>query len=194
MQSSGRTVLEVSARISAKLSDAVNDQGVIAVAAIPEVDDDSLMGVSRLVVLDGVQDPGNVGTIVRCGAWFGFDAVLAGPGTADFFNPKTVRSMAGAMWDLSLHQTDDLVSTLGILKAADVSVVGTSLTGEGVGDWHPTSRMALILGSEAHGLSASVAALTDTLVRIEGGGRHGRGVESLNVAVAAGILMHRMRV
>jgi TrmH family RNA methyltransferase len=119
--------------------------------------------------------------------------VLAGAGTADFYNPKTVRSMAGSMWDLTLHQSSDLPSELGRLKAAGFDIVGTDLSGESLTDWSPSEKVVLVLGSEAHGMSDAVRATTDRSIRIEGGKKVAAGTESLNVAVAAAIVMYRMR-
>lgn len=182
----------VSARTSSKLSDVVQDQGIIAVAEIPEPDPGWMTEASRVVALDGVQDPGNVGTIVRCAAWFGFDAVLAGPGTADFYNPKTVRSTAGAMWDLDLVPSENLADELVLLKDAGFEIVGADLSGRPLANWQPGERTALVLGSEAHGLSEEAAGPVDTFLRIKGGAGVNAGVESLNVAIAAAVIMHHI--
>lgn len=185
-------IRSVDSKTASKLSSVVQDQGIVAVGRIPEPDPDWMRRASKIVVLDGVQDPGNVGTIVRCAAWFGFGAVAAGPGTADFFNPKTVRSMAGSMWDVDLVPSDNLKTVLRQLSESGFQLVGADLDGERLSAWDPPQKVALVLGSEAHGLSSEAAGLVDKLIRIEGGSAADVGVESLNVAVAAGIIMHRI--
>jgi TrmH family RNA methyltransferase len=185
-------VHRVDTRTASKLSSVVQDQGIVAVARISGPDPNWTAQASRVVVLDGVQDPGNVGTIVRCAAWFGFDAVVGGPGTADFFNPKTVRSMAGSMWDLDLVPSIDLNETIRGLAVSGLHTVAADLHGKPMSEWHIPDKLALLLGSEAHGLSPDIGKHVDTMVRIEGGNGSNLGVESLNVAVAAGIIMYRI--
>ncbi|MEM1044356.1 MAG: RNA methyltransferase [Bacteroidota bacterium] len=172
-----------------RLADTSTTQGVVAVARIERA---ALPARGAVVALDGVQDPGNVGAILRTAAWFGADAVLAGPGTADPFGPKAVRSSMGGLWDLAVVSTDDLAADLARLKESGLRLAGADLAGAPARGWSPPRESVLVLGSEAHGLSEDVRALLDTKVRI--GGRQGagpRGTESLNVAVAAGVLLHR---
>jgi TrmH family RNA methyltransferase len=189
----------------AKLTSVVHDQGILAISEIPITDPHSLNNARRIIALDAVQDPGNVGTLVRCAAWFGFDAVIAGSGTADFYNPKVVRSMAGAIWDIDLPATDHLPEELDRLRAAGFDIVAADLTGRHVMEWKPGDKTVLVLGSEAHGLADDIREKVDavgTFVRIDAPPRttyrrdahRNAGVESLNVAVAGGIIMHRMRM
>ena len=180
-------VREVAARELAKVSEVETAQGVVALAGIPPSPD--LRTARRVLALDGLQDPGNVGTLVRTAAWFGLDAVVAGPGTADFFSPKVVRSAMGGLWDVGLARTDDLAATLGTLKQQGRSLYGAALDGVAANAWRPEGPGVLVLGSEAHGLSSAAAALLDVAVSIPGAtGR--RGTESLNVAVAGGVLLY----
>jgi TrmH family RNA methyltransferase len=139
-------------------------------------------------VLNGVQDPGNVGTLVRTAAWFGFDAVLADRDSADFFAPKTVRSTMGGVFDLPLGRFDDLPAALAELAAEGREVVGAALGGSPVASWRPARQLALVLGSEGNGLAAQVEAALTVRVEIPGSPQR-RGTESLNVSVAGGILM-----
>lgn len=181
-----------------RLADTASTQGVLAVARVERVAVDDLAG--PVVALDGVQDPGNVGALLRSAAWFGVRGALVGPGTADPFGPKAVRAAMGGLWDLRIAASDDLAADLGSLQARGLPLYGADLDGEPAVAWAPPPDAVLILGSEAHGLSEEVAALLDGLPRSGGGrvrigapnaGGGRRGVESLNVAVAAGILLHR---
>lgn len=173
----------------ARLSDVQTSQGVLAVARINLLPEAGLVRCRAVLVLDGVQDPGNAGTLLRTAAWFGADAVLAGPGTVDLFNPKVVRAAMGGLWDLQLARTNDLGAALRRLREHGFACYGADLAGTSARAWQPRRPSALVLGSEAHGLSTAAAAALDERVAIAGTpGR--RGTESLNVAVAAGILLY----
>lgn len=195
LEAAGVPVHAVPTRELERVSDAQTAQGVVAAArrvvADLEAEPDALVGCGAVVVLDGVQDPGNAGTVVRTAAWFGADAVLAGPGTADPEGPKAVRAAMGGLWDLRLARTDDLGRALDRLRADGLALVGADLDGQDTARWRPAGPTALVLGSEAHGLSDAARDRLDGRVRIPGGGAERRGVESLNVAVAAGVLLHR---
>jgi TrmH family RNA methyltransferase len=173
-----------------RLSAVQTSQGTLAVARATPFPAASLAGLQAVLVLDGVQDPGNVGTVMRTAAWFGVDALLAGPGTADYYNPKVVRAAMGGLWDLHLAGTDDLAGSLRRLQAAGFGLYGADLEGTEAAAWQPRRPSALVLGSEAHGLSPGVARVLDERIVIAGASRS-LGAESLNVAVAAGILIYQ---
>jgi TrmH family RNA methyltransferase len=203
IEASGVPVHVVPAKDLARVADAAHGQGVVAVAhAVVREDAGALDRLPRsggaartVLVLDGVQDPGNVGTLVRTAAWFGADAVLCGPGTADPESPKAARGAAGALWDLALVRLSDAAAyaaALDGLKARSLPLWGADLEGEPAAAWAPPPEGALVLGSEGHGLSEAAAVRLDGRVRIAArADEAGRGVESLNVAVAGGILLHR---
>lgn len=180
-----------------KLAETTTSPGVLAVVGIPVFSMEGLANARRILVLDGVQDPGNVGTLVRTAGWFGVDAVVAGPGTADFWSPKTLRATMGGAWDVQLMVVDDVAD---FLRDLALPVFVADMDGIPMGAWQAPDRSVLVLGSEAHGVSAVVRALAREAVSIPGGGSgrgagpgsgrgSGRGVESLNVAVAGGILI-----
>ncbi len=176
-----------------QLTDVSTPQGIVAVAerrlVSPDVLLDHLDGDATLLLLDGVQDPGNVGTLLRTAAWFGTDAVGAGPGTAGLYGPKVMRAAAGSHWSLGLSRTDDLGPLLDRLRRRGWELYGADLTGVRADTWTPAAPSALVLGSEAHGLSAAVLNRLDTPVSIPGT-PHRPAAESLNVAVAGGILIY----
>ena len=172
----------------ARLSDVMASQGVLAVVRMPDRDASRLVGYERVLALDGVQDPGNAGTLIRTAAWFGIDGVLAGAGTVDFFNPKVVRSSMGGTFDVALAATDNLAAWLREAKGRGVKVYAADMDGTTAEAWHPVAPSVLVVGNEGSGLSSDVAACVDeriTIAKVNGGGR---GVESLNVAQAASIL------
>lgn len=153
---------------------------------------EQITGSSLIVALDEVQDPGNVGTIMRTAAWFGADAIICSPGCADLYNPKTVRSSAGSIYALPHYGVDSLSQELQRLADAGYSVAASSLGGRDVreyGSW--PRKVSLVIGNEANGVSLAVQALAHRLVRIPHAGEKPR-VESLNASVSAAILMERI--
>lgn len=171
------------------LSATETTQGVLAVVETHRTPPEALTDARSVLLLDGVQDPGNVGTMIRTAAWFGVDAVASAPGTAGLFGPKVVRAAAGSLWDVRLSHTPDAAGLLGQLRRHDFRCCGADLYGTPAAQWAPTGPAVLVMGSEAHGLSPAVRAALDEPVAIPGSATR-EGAESLNVAVAAGILLH----
>jgi len=172
-----------------RFSDVETNQGILAVASIVDFPVSMLSNRRTILALDGIQDPGNAGTLIRTAAWFGVDVLLAGAGTVDFYNPKVVRSAMGGLWDVGLVETVDLVATLSDLKKEGFVCYGADLTGTSSRAWQPVFPSVMVLGSEAAGLSADVSALLDERLYIKGG-TDKEGVESLNVAIAAGVMVY----
>jgi TrmH family RNA methyltransferase len=140
-----------------------------------------------LVVLDGVQDPGNVGTIARTALAFGAAGLVALPGTVDLANPKVVRAGAGALFRLPhLHAERSVL--LDWLQRHDVALWATAMDGEPLGADAPEAVVALVLGNEGAGIDEELLAAAVRRVSIP----IRAGAESLNVAVAAGILLHHL--
>ena len=144
---------------------------------------------ARIVALDGVQDPGNVGTIWRTADAAGFGGVLFGAGCADPLSPKVQRSAMGSGFRVPFMACDDLPDALAGLRAGGWTVLASDLRGD---DFYarpdPGERFVLVIGSEAHGISAATRAAADLLVKLPMRG----GAESLNAAVAAGIMMYEL--
>jgi RNA methyltransferase, TrmH family len=163
-------------------------QGVLAVYAPREWSFDSFaLGVRRpVVVLDGVQDPGNVGTIARTALAFGASGIIALPGTVDLSNPKVVRAAMGALFRLPHLHADD-VAAFEWLRVSGISVWATALHGDAI-TASPDTSIALLLGNEGAGVRPELLRLADRQVTIP---IHAEA-ESLNVAVAAGILLHQV--
>lgn len=177
----------------ATLTDVETPQGLVAVAERrlhdPATVPERLGDTGTVLVLDGVQDPGNVGTLLRTAAWFGAQAVVAGPGTAGLHGPKVMRAGAGSHWALDLARTDTLGPCLDRLRRHGVALYGADLQGTRADAWSPDRPSALVLGSEAHGLSAVVLDRLDLTVSLPGAPDR-PAAESLNVAVAGGILLY----
>jgi TrmH family RNA methyltransferase len=194
LQERGIPVQEVSAAEFASAADTDTPQGILAIAEIPEYSLPVLEDRAfRLVVLDALQDPGNVGTILRTAAALGAAAIVSLPGTVDLWNAKVVRSSMGAhfhypalacTWE---ELTSFLSRTGAELWGADVEGEALSaLEHDGAGI---PERLVLALGNEGSGLSPRTRDAATKLVAVE----IEPGVESLNVAVAAGIMLYELR-
>jgi TrmH family RNA methyltransferase len=186
----GVEILEVSDREFASAAETESPQGILALAEIPSGDLGALtLGErGRVVVLDAVQDPGNVGTIVRTAAALGATAVVAMPGTVDLWNAKVVRSAMGALFHRPAY-----LSTWAELdtfrSAQGVVLWGADAHGEPLNSLAPPARLALVVGNEGAGLTEDARARLDRVVALP----IDPAVESLNVAVATGILLYQLR-
>ena len=142
---------------------------------------------SRFVALDAVQDPGNVGTIIRTADAAGLDGVLLGPDTADLFSPKVLRSTMGSIFRMSFSFPDSLADALRSFRQRGYSVISSQLDGEPFFERNETgSSFVLTIGNEGNGISEVVKAEATHHLRLPMNG----GAESLNAAIAAGIMMY----
>lgn len=162
-------------------------QGVIALVRLPRFEPETILGRAGLVlVLCGLQDPGNVGTILRLGDAFGSAGCLAVGLTASFHNDKVVRASAGGLFRLPHARIPDALALGDLVNSAGIRVVGTARDGSTKVDQYDWSRpTAVLFGNEGAGLGDAERALSDTLVSIPYPGR----AESLNTASAAAIVL-----
>jgi TrmH family RNA methyltransferase len=190
LRARGVEVLEVSEREFASAAETDSPQGILAIAEIPDrtVGNLVLGDPARLLVLDGVQDPGNAGTILRTAAALEATATLALPGTVDLWNAKVVRSAMGAHF---LHPAISCTwEELDALRdRQQVALWAADAAGEPVERAPIPSRLALVVGNEGAGITAATRDRADHLVALP----IAPSVESLNVAVAAGILLYALR-
>lgn len=169
--------------VFASVTDTRTPQGIAAVLTRRMK---SLSG-SRFVALDAVQDPGNVGTIIRTADAAGFDGILLGPDCADLYSPKVLRSTMGSVFRMSFAFPDNLPDMLRSYREKGFSVLSSQLDGDpfyeraGV-----SSAYILVIGNEGNGISEPVKAEASHRLRLPMRG----GAESLNAAVAAGIMMY----
>ncbi len=171
------------------LSDTINSQGILAVFEKPIFDMEKLFAVesARLLLLDRIQDPGNLGTLLRTADAAGFDAVLYTKGTTDIFSDKVIRSAMSTGFYLPTFLADE--EMIRRFKKSGFTIVGTALDerAEHYGTISYGKKYILILGNEANGVSAELLALADEQAYIPIYGK----AESLNVAIAGGILMYK---
>ena len=187
---SGAEIAEVDEREFASAAETDSPQGVLAIGEIPEARlvDLPLPQRARLVVLDAVQDPGNVGTILRTAAALGTDAVVAMPGTVDLWNAKVVRSAMGALFHRPAFMST--WAELDTFREANALVLwGADAAGTPVETIAPAARLGILVGNEGAGLSPEALARVEQRVSLP----ISSTVESLNVAVATGILLYQLR-
>ncbi|NMO95591.1 TrmH family RNA methyltransferase [Paenibacillus lemnae] len=185
----GRKVewIGVTEAIIAKISDASTPQPVLGIVRKEQGPWDKLLqNAGRpVIVLDGVQDPGNVGTIIRSADASGAAGVVLGKGCADLYNPKTVRSTMGSLFHLPVIE-GDLEELLPQAKERGARLVTTSLEGKAAAfHYDYTGSCWIVIGSEGRGVSPEVTAMVNDAVIIPMPGR----AESLNAAMAATILL-----
>jgi TrmH family RNA methyltransferase len=190
LDESGVEVTELSEKDFRSAAETESPQGVIAIGEVPgrTLDTLDVAGVCRLIVLDGVQDPGNAGTIVRTAAALGATGTIALPGTVDLWNPKVIRASMGAQFQ---HQAfhAELDELLTFLARKKIDLWATDASGSPLESGRAPLRIAIAVGNEGSGLSQSIRAKAQRSVALP----IARNVESLNVAVATGIILYQLR-
>lgn len=183
------TVKEVTERELNDVAETESPQGVLAVARVREtpLNDVQLATDAVILVLDAVQDPGNLGTLIRSADAFGASAVVALPGTADYWSSKVIRSTAGAAFRIPLVSARE-DEVWGWLEQNHVAICGADMEGKPIKSINLTGCVAVVVGNEGSGLREQTRAQLTELVSIPMRGH----AESLNVAVAAGILLYEL--
>ena len=181
-----------------KISDEKSPEGIITVAKridklakIATINNmaEILSDGRRVMALESLRDPGNLGTIIRSAAAFGIDTLILSSDCADLYNPKTLRGAMGALFSREVFIADDLAVVLREISRAGRRTLAAALSPDAVmlGEANLTAKDCIVVGNEGHGLSESVLRACDGAVVIPM--MTGVGVESLNAATAASILM-----
>ncbi|MCF8256857.1 MAG: hypothetical protein K9J06_04860 [Flavobacteriales bacterium] len=173
-----------------RMSSLTTPNAVIAVARIPAVEKIAWHD-DLILALDGLRDPGNLGTIIRTARWFGVQQILCSADCVDAFGPKVVQGAMGALFHTSIIPCE-LRSMVGSAKQEGFRAVSATLEGIPVHGADLSGRIMLVIGSESHGVSSSVREVCDMEVSIPFHGLS-QPVESLNAAIAAGILISELR-
>ena len=184
---------DVSPKEMERISQLKTPTDCLAVVRIPHRDlsADNLKG-SLVIALDGVQNPGNMGTIIRLADWFGIGDVVCSPDSADCFNPKVVQATMGAILRVRVHYTD-LPDFLRQALDAGLPVYGTTLDGNDIYSEALSADGVLVMGSEGSGLCREVAELLSRRLYIPPFPPQRCGSESLNVAVATAVVCSEFR-
>ncbi|MCM3611436.1 RNA methyltransferase [Planococcus sp. MERTA32b] len=178
----------VTAAVAKEISETEHSQGIFAHCAQPEFTEEDQQNWTRLLLIDAVQDPGNIGTMIRTASAAGIDAVILGKGCADPFNPKTVRSAQGSHFQIPVVR-GELGDWVPQLKNAGIPVFGTALQKAiPVHEAQTKEQFALIVGNEGSGVAPELLQQTEQNLMVPLYG----GAESLNVAVATGILLYSL--
>lgn len=179
----------LSDKVFAAVSDTQTPQGILSVVRMPEYPFEALLDGDRthLLILESIQDPGNLGTMLRTGEGAGITGVIMNRTTADLFAPKTIRSTMGSIYRLPYRIVDDLEDTLAELRRRGIALYAAHLEGGAAYDAPDyTGACGFLIGNEGNGLSERIAACAGARVRIPMEGQ----VESLNAAVSAALLMY----
>lgn len=183
----------ISDDIAKNISDTVTDQGMFVVVKQLEYDIDDYINIEEkqiFVILDGLNDPGNMGTIIRTAEGAGVSMILTNKECVDIYNPKVTRATMGALFRVPVKNCQNLVETIKYLKSKGIVMYGAHLNGkEYFADDALNESVCIFIGNEARGLSEEISNEADKLIRIPMMGK----LESLNASVAAGILMYEAR-
>ncbi len=182
----------VSDAVLEKISEWKTPQGVIAEVRRKLRNYEEILKKDKLfmLVLDGVQDPGNIGTIIRTSEAAGIDLIVTTEGTADCFQPKALRASMGSAFRIPVSEGFSSEELIAELKKNKITVGATSLQGKNIYEADTTAKkLALVFGNEGNGISEAFSKNADLLLRLP---MHGK-VESLNVAVSAGIIMYLLK-
>lgn len=180
-------------KLFSKIAHTETSQGIMAIVRKPKMDEKLFLekisgGRGNVIVLDGLQDPGNIGTIIRTADAAGYSGALMLKGTGDVFSPKVVRSAMGSLFRVPVFITDTPEEAEALLVRGGKKIIGTSLDAEKYySEEDLTENIALVIGNEGNGMSEDFKSRTRLNIKIPMSGK----VDSLNAAVAAGILMYQ---
>ena len=179
----------VSDSVFSTMSDTKTPQGILALVKKREYTLEEMLAGGQtpfLMLLENLQDPGNLGTIVRTGEGAGITGVIMSRDTVDIYNPKVIRSTMGSLFRIPFLYAENLGETVRFLKKNHVKILAAHLEGAVVYDEEDcTGALGFLIGNEGNGLSEEIGALADARIKIPMAGQ----VESLNAAVAASVLM-----
>ena len=187
----GKDVLEiVTDNVFMRMADTQTPQGIMAVVRMSDTDLEGILSDKRnplLLIIENLQDPGNLGTIVRMAEGAGVTGIIMSSNTVDIYNPKTIRSTMGSLYRVPVIYVDDICEAADVCKSKDVAVYAAHL--KGTANYNKkdyTKPTAFMIGNEGNGLTDKLADKADEYVRIPMQGE----VESLNAAVACTILTY----
>ena len=172
-----------------RISDTCTPQGILCVVEQFHYNMEDLLSgpAPLLLILENIQDPGNLGTMLRTGEGAGIDGVIMSRDTVDLYNPKTIRSTMGSVYRVPFCYTGDLAGTIARIRKEKIRVYAAHLEGK---QWYtqPDYRegAAFLIGNEGNGLREETARLADSYIKIPMEGQ----VESLNAGIASAILMY----
>ncbi len=165
-----------------KISFLQHPKDSVAVCKIPE--NKLLKNTSIQLILDGIQDPGNLGTIIRLADWFGIEQIICSTDTVDVYNPKVIQATMGSFLRVNVFYTD----IEDYLKDYEHPILGTDMNGESIYETQFPERFSLVFGNEGNGIRPSTEDLITKMITIPRFG-NSQSTESLNVSMSAGIIL-----
>lgn len=185
----GIKITEIESKIFNSITDTKNTQGIIGLVALNKLKFEVENYKDKFVlILDRIQDPGNLGTIIRTADAAGVDLVVLSKGTVDPYNEKVLRSTMGSIFTVPLLLEEDILVLINNLKEIDYSIISSYLqTEDRYDNIDYTGSIAIVIGNEANGVDDGIIKLSDEFAKIPIWGK----AESLNAAVAAGIIMYQ---
>lgn len=191
-QSEIKETIEISETEYKKISNQEHPQGIMAVFEKPVYDwDFATVNKSLSLALDDIQDPGNLGTIIRIADWFGIRHVFCSKNTADVFSPKAVQASMGALARVQIHSVD--LSALFSNPDLKVDVFGTFMNGENIYNTEINENGIIVLGNEGNGISEDLEKIIHKKILIPNYPEGVKSSESLNVSIAAAIVCAEFR-
>lgn len=179
----------VEEKIFKEISDTVTPQGVLAIVKQMDYSLEDLLNLEEnpcFLILENLQDPGNLGTIIRTGEGAGVTAVIMNKETVDMYNPKVIRSTMGSIYRVPFVYVENLSETLHILKENQIATYAAHLNGKNFYDYDFKTACAFLIGNEGNGLTDEITKQADHYIKIPMQGK----VESLNAAIAATVLVY----
>lgn len=181
--------IEITEKIKKHISKTENSQGIFAIAKFSNYNIEDILKKDKsfLLILDRIQDPGNMGTIIRTADAFGVDGIIVTEGCVDVYNPKTVRSTMGSLFHIPIIFCENINESINLLKENDIKIMSTSLyKAEALYDIDFNTGFAFVIGNEANGVSENILNKSDVNIKIPMIG----DAESLNAAIASSIVMY----
>lgn len=178
--------IKVTEGIIKKLSTTVNPQNIIGICSLNI--NKNILG-ERILLLDNINDPGNLGTLIRSSLGFDISTIVISPDSVDVYNEKVIRASQGAIFKTNIIIAP-LNDTISQLKEKNIKIIGTSLDASyTLKNFPKPTKYAILLGNEAQGVKENLLSLTDVNLKIEMNNK----LESLNVAVAGSIIMYFLK-
>ena len=169
-----------------------NPKQALAICSIPEKPDQFTTFSDFSLFLDCIQDPGNLGTIIRICDWFGIENLYCSSDTADLYNPKVIQASMGSFCRVNVFYTS-IVEFSQFCQLQQIMVYGTYLQGENVFETKPTQKSIIVIGNEGNGIRPETTNFIDKRISIPAYSKKGEGAESLNAGVATGIICAHFR-
>ncbi len=195
LQSRGSEVCFVKPKVIESISDTITSQGIVAVAKKRDsgktISSVLAQPAALVVALDSINDPGNLGTIIRTCDWFGVDALVIGKNSVELYNPKVIRATMGSMFHLPIADNVHLPDFLSQSRKENYKIFSSELSdSEDLRSVTVGKKSIIVIGSESHGVSEEISRLADRRISIPKFGH----AESLNAAMACGIILSSIKL